>query len=203
MNSFELVTPPSHLPITVADDALARAVVEEVERLILQRAIVHQTRKITIDGRISTRIELEPSTAITSLTRWTPTDPAEVVAEDTYDVVSRDPRGTVIAPSPGSAWPAPARDIGSFTLSYECGWTVAPESAAGAGDAVNEVPASVQLMIERAIEYRAGGAGQGDIRIGSLEMDKADSYQTDKLPRELTDIARAFFYRPGLFIGRP
>ena len=196
MNLFvsEIVTPPTHLPITVADAEIARAVVEECELLILQRAIVHQTRKIVIDGSLSHLIELEPTTAITSLTRWTSADPAEVVAEDTYDVVSRDPRGTVIAPSPGSAWPAPARDIGSFTLTYMAGWEVT--------DTTNSVPASVKLMVERAIEFRAGGALAG-FTIGSLEMDTADSYQTDQLPRALTDIARAFFYRPGLFIGRP
>ena len=195
MNSFELVTPPSHLPITVADAEIARAVVEECELLILQRAIVHQTRKVTIDGPLDFIIELEPTTAITSLTRWTSADPAEVVADDTYDVVSRDPRGTVIAPVPGAAWPEPERDIGSFVLTYEAGWEVS--------DTMNLVPASILLMLNRAVEFRAGGAGLGDIRISTLEMDKSDSYQTDQLPRELTDIARAFFYRPGLFIGRP
>ena len=54
MNLFvsEIVTPPSHLPVTVdsAQDALARAVVEEIERGVLWRAIVAQERRITIDG---------------------------------------------------------------------------------------------------------------------------------------------------------
>ena len=38
----EIVTPAAHLPITVADadQALAAAVVEEIERTILWRAIV-------------------------------------------------------------------------------------------------------------------------------------------------------------------
>ena len=173
----------------------SRAVVEEVERTVLWRAVVSQTRKIVIDGPLDFILELEPTTAITSLTRWTPTDPAEVVADDTYDVVSRDPAGTIIASSSGFAWPEPERDIGSFVLTYMAGWEVT--------DSSNSVPASVKLMIERAIEFRAGGAGLGDIRISTLEMDKADSYQTDQLPRELTDIARAFFYRPGIFTARP
>ena len=194
MTSFELVTPPTHLPVTVADAEIVAAVVEECERTILWRAIVHQTRKITIDGRISTRIELEPSTAITSLTRWTPTDPAEVVAEDTYDVVSRDPAGTIIAPSSGSAWPEPERDIGSFELTFECGFEVT--------DAVNSVPASILLMLNRAIAFRSG-AGLGDIQIGPLDFSVADSYKTDRLPAAIANIGRAFAYRPGLFIGRP
>ena len=196
MNLFfsELVTPPTHLPVAATDDALARAVTEEVERLILQRAIVHQTRKITIDGRISTLIELEPTTAITSLTRWTPTDPAEVVDEDTYDVVSRDPAGTIIAPSSGSAWPEPERDIGSFELTFECGFEVT--------DAVNSVPASILLMLNRAIAFRAG-SGLGDIQIGSLDLSVADSYKTDRLPAAIAGIGAAFAYRPGIFVGRP
>ena len=149
-----------------------------------------------IDGSLSHLIELEPTTAITSLTTWTSADPAEVVAEDTYDVVSRDPRGTVIAPSPGYDWPAPERRYRKFRadLRWRAGKSQTPRTS---------VPASVKLMVERAIEFRAGRcAGLGDIRISTLEMDKADSYQTDQLPRELTDIARAFFYRPGLFVGR-
>ena len=167
---------------------------EECERTILWRAIVHQTRKITIDGRISTRIELEPTTAITSLTRWTPTDPAEVVSEDTYDVVSRDPAGTIIAPSSGSAWPEPERDIGSFELTFECGFEVT--------DAVNSVPASILLMLNRAIAFRSG-AGLADIQIGPLDFSVADSYKTDRLPAAIASVGQAWAFRPGLFIGRP
>ena len=192
----ELVTAPDHLPVEVdaTQEALAAAVVDEIERSILWRAVVAQMRKITIDGELPHILELEPVTSI-SFTRWTETDAAEVIPSDTYHTVTRDPRGTILTPAPGCAWPAPERAIGSFALTYMAGWTVT--------DTTNLVPASVKLMIERAIEYRAGGAGLGDIRISGLEMDKPDSYQTDQLPRELTDIARAFFYRPGLFIGRP
>ena len=197
MNLFfsELVTPPAHLPITVdaADTALAAAVVEEIERGVLWRAIVHQTRRIVIDGALPPRLELEPVTAIVSLTRWTPTDAAAVVDATTYSVVTRDPSGTIIAPVPGSAWPEPGRDIGSFALTYECGWEVT--------DTTNKVPASILLMLTRAVEFRAG-SGLGDITIGSLKMDVADSYKTDQLPRELASIGRAYQYRPGLFVGR-
>ena len=164
----------------MTDDALARAVVEECERLILQRAIVHQTRKIIIDGSLKNLLELEPVTAITSLTRWTTADPAEVLAADSYDVVSRDPAGTIIAPAAEHDWPQPARAIGSFALTYMAGWVVT--------DSSNSVPASVKLMIERAIEFRAGGAGLGDIRISGLEMDRPDNYQTDRLPPEIASI---------------
>ena len=205
MNLFgEVVTPPTHLPITVSDeqDALARAVVDECERAILWRAIVDQTRRIIVDGHLPSRIEIEPTTVITSLTRWTPGDDAVLVDAASYDVVSRDPFGTILSPVPGSAWPAPARDIGSFTLTYECGWTVTPESAPGAGDAVNSVPASILLMLTRAVEFRAG-SGLGDLTIGSLQMDVSDSYKTDALPREIASIGRAYAYRAGIFAGRP
>ena len=198
----EIVTPPSRLPIMATDEALAAAVVEEVERGVLWRAIVSQERRIVIDGPLPSRIEIEPTTAITSLTRWTPTDDAVIVDEDIYDVVSRDPAGTIIAPAPGKNWPARERSIGSFALTYMAGWTVTPESAPGAGDATNEVPASVQLMVERAVAFRAG-SGLGDLRIGSLQMDVADSYKTDQLPREIASIGRAYAYRPGLIVSRP
>ena len=49
----EIITPPAHLPVTVAaaDMALAAAVVEEIEHGVLWRAIAGpQTRRIVIDG---------------------------------------------------------------------------------------------------------------------------------------------------------
>ena len=198
MNLFfsELVTPPAHLPITVdaADTALAAAVVDECERGVLWRSIVHQTRRIVIDGALPPVLELEPVTAIVSLTRWTPTDADAVVDTTTYSVVTRDPTGTILAPVPGYAWPAPERTIGSFTLTYMAGWSVT--------DTENKVPASILLMLTRAVEFRAG-SGLGDITIGSLKMGVAKSYTTDALPREIASIGRAWAYRPALFVGRP
>ena len=221
MNFFvnEIITPPSHLPVTVdsAQDALARAVVEEIERGVLWRAIVAQERRITIDGPLPPRLEIEPVTSIVSLTRWTPArfpqrkargrsgagaeDAAAVIDADSYYSVTRDPGGTILAPAPGKNWPAPMRPIGSFALTYMAGWAVTPESAPGAGDAVDEVPASVRFMIERAIVFRAG-SGLAGLSIGSLKINVADSYATDKLPREITNIARAWAYLPGIFAGR-
>ena len=204
MNLFvsEIVTPPAHLPITATDEALAPAVVEEIERAVLWRACVRQARRITLDGPLPPRIELEPVSSIVGLTRWTPTDDAAEVDAASYSVVTRDPAGTIIAPAPGYDWPAPERSIGSFALTYMAGWTVTPESAPLAGDAVNEVPASVRLMVERAVQFRAG-AGLGNIGIGSLKLSVAHSYSTDQLPREIASIGRAFHYRPGLFAARP
>ena len=143
----EIITPPAHLPVTVAaaDQALAAAVVEEVERVHLWRGIVRQTRRITLDGPLPPRIELEPVASLT-ITRWTPTDAAAVIDAASYSVVSRDPAGAIISPAPGAKWQAPERAIGSFALTYMAGWTVTPESAPGAGDAVNTVP-PLRLML--------------------------------------------------------
>ena len=198
----QIVTPAAHLPITAADATLAAGVVEEIERTVLWRAIVSQTRRVVIDGPLPPRLELEPVSSVVSLTRWTPTDDAAVIDAARYDVVTRDPAGTIIAPAPGYDWPAPARALGSFSLTYECGWVVTPESAPLAGDAVNEVPASVRLMVKRAVEFRQG-AGLGDIGIGSLKLEVADSYSTDRLPSEIASIGRAFQYRPGIIAARP
>ena len=198
----QIVTPPAHLPITTTDEALAAAVVEDIERSVLWRAVVRQTRRIIIDGPLTPRIELEPVSGAVSLTRWTPTDDAAVIDAASYDVVTRDPAGTIIAPASGYDWPAPERSIGSFALTYMAGWTVTPESAPLAGDGVNEVPAIVRLMVERAVQFRAG-AGLGNIGIGSLKLEVADSYKTDKLPQGIASIARAFQYRPGIIAARP
>ena len=195
----EIVTPPASLPLIATDAALAAAVVEEIERTILWRAVVRQTRRILIDGALPSRIEIEPVTAITRLTRWTPDNDAEVIDAADYSFVSREPQGTLIVPHHRNGWPAPERDIGSFQLDYQAGWQVTPESSSGAGDGVNEVPASILFMIDRAVAFRRGSGGVGDVKIGSLEISVPDSYATDALPREITNIGRAWAYRPGIF----
>ena len=78
-----------------------------------------------IDGTLPI-LELEPVRSIVSITRWTPTDPAEVIDPASYYLVSRDPAGALVAPSTGYDWPAPERSIGSFALTYMAGWTVTP-----------------------------------------------------------------------------
>ena len=198
----EIITPPAHLPVTVAaaDQALGRAVVEELEQVCLWRGLVAQSRRITLDGPLPPKFELEPVTAL-SITMWTPTDDAAVIDAAHYHYVTRDPEGTIIVPN--SSWPAPQRSIGSFSINYECGWTVTPETALNAGDAVNEVPASIQLLVERAIRFRAGSGGVGDIKIGSVDLSIPDSYATDAIPPEIRNIARGYFYRPGIFSARP
>lgn len=196
MNFFasEIVTAPTLLPITVKEGGIAAAVVEEIERTILWRAIVRQTRRIIVDGPLPPHFEIEPVTAIVGLTRWTPTDDAAVIAATDYISVTRDPSGTIIIPAAGKHWPEPQRAIGSFTLTYECGWEVTASE--------NAVPLSIQLMVSRAVEFRQG-AGLGDIAIGSLKLSVADSYATDKLPKEIAGIGRAWNFRPGLFAGKP
>ena len=204
MNVFvnEIVTPAAHLPITTSDPDLAAAVVEELERVVLWRAIVRQTRRILIDGPLPI-VEIEPVVSITSLTRWTSTDPAEVVDPASYTLVSRDPAGALIAPSPGYSFPAPERPFGSFSLTYECGWEVSPESSPGANDAINRVPPSILFMIDRAIKFRAVSGGVGDIKVGSLDLSVPGSYATDRIPPEISSIGKTYAYRPGLFSGRP
>ena len=126
-----------------------------------------------------------------------------MIDAESYCVVSRDPAGTIIAPAPGHAWPVPLRPFGSFAVNYSAGWTVAPESTPGAGDAINNVPSSVILMLTRAISFRAGGGGVGDLKIGPLDLSVPDSYSTDQLPREIASIGRSWAYRPGIISARP
>lgn len=200
----QIITAPEHLPVTVAaaDEALTAGIVEELERSILFRGIVHQTRRILIDGNLPPRIEIEPTTSIVSLTRYTPDDDAEVIDPDDFMYVSRDPQGTIIAPHHRNGWPAAERAINSYALTYECGWRVTAETSPGAGDAVNDVPAAILFLLDRAVAFRRG-SGVGNIKIGSLEISVADSYSTDALPREITNIARAWAYRPGIIAARP
>ena len=131
MNVFvsEIVTPPAHLPVTVAaaDMALAAAVVEEIERVHLWRGVVRQARRITLDGTLPARIEIEPIASLTGLviTMWTPADAASVIDADSYTVVTRDPAGCIIQPN--SSWPQPQNDPSTHSrLNYECGWEVEP-----------------------------------------------------------------------------
>ena len=194
----QIVTPPASLPVMATDATLAAAVVEELERAYLWRAIVHQTRRILIDGDLPARIEIEPVTEIVSLTRYTPDNAAEVIDAADYMYVSRDPAGTIIAPHHRNGWPKPERDIGSFAITYSCGWQVTPETAPGTGDAVNEVPASVRLMVERAIAFREGSGGLARLTTGAIKIDFTDSYQTDRLPAAIGSIGRAYQYRPGI-----
>ena len=191
----ELVTAPARLPITVdaADKVLAAAVVQELE-LYLGRAIVAQTRRVLIDGDLPPRIEIEPTTSIVSLTRWTEDDDAEVIDDTEYNFVSRDPAGCIIAPHHRDGWPAPERSIGSFALTYECGWEVT--------DSSNMVPAAIQHMVARAVAFREG-SGLSGFTVSGLKVETAPSYRTDKIPSEITNIGRAFQYRPGIFAGRP
>ena len=200
----EVVTPPAHLPVTVAaaDMALGYAVVEELEKVHLWRAIVAQERRIRVNGPLPPYFEIEPLNGLTSITRWTEADAAEVIPAATYSHISSDPLGTTIFANPGKNWPAPLRPFGSFSINYECGFTVTPESSPGAGDAVNEVPASIQLLVNRAISFRAG-SGLGDITIGSLKINVAKSYRTDRIPPEILSLGRSFEYRPGIISARP
>ena len=198
----QVVTPPTSLPVIATDAALVAAVVSEIERSVLWRAIVHQTRRILIDGDLPSRIEIEPVTSISSFTRYTPDNDEEVIDPSEFMYVSRDPAGTIIAPHDRNGWPAAERDIGSFALTYEAGWRVTAETSPGAGDGVNEVPAAILFMLDRAIKFREG-AGLGDIEIGSLKLDVAPSYATDRLPPEIASIGRAFAYRPGIFAAGP
>ena len=191
----EVYTAPTALPITVAaaDQALAAAVTEEIERTILWRAIVRQTRRITVDGPLPPHLEIEPTKAIV-ITRWTPTDDAAVISATDYISISRDPSGTIVIPAAGKHWPEPQRAIGSFSLVYSCGWEVTATD--------NAVPLLIQLMVSRAVSFRAG-AGLGNIGIGSLKLDVEPSYSTDKLPSAIASIGRAYAYRPGLIAARP
>ena len=125
MNLFvsEIVTPPAHLPVTVAaaDMALAAAVVEEIERTILWRAIGAQERRILIDGPLPPRINLEPATAVV-ITRWTPGDAAKVIPAANYNFVSRDPLGATIAPARDKNWPDPnAQSVHSRLPTWRAG----------------------------------------------------------------------------------
>ena len=104
MNLFgEIVTPPAHLPVMVteAQAALAAAVVEECERTfsLAGHCSGPQSRKVVIDGAFTCAYrDLSQSSAITSFTRWTPTDRRrrDRRGQLLTLVVSSDPTGTII-----------------------------------------------------------------------------------------------------------
>ena len=56
-------------------------------------------------------------------------------------------------------------------------------------------------MIEKAITFRAY-SGLAGFTIGSLKVDVANSYKTDRIPPEIASIGRAYQYRPVPFASR-
>ena len=84
-----------------------------------------------IDGALGPRLEIEP--VLTVACQSHPMDSYRRRRRgrrrklQTY--VTRDPAGTIIAPAPGYAWPAPLRPYGSFALTYTAGFVVTPETA--------------------------------------------------------------------------
>ena len=203
--SSEIVTPPTALPVTVAeaqeyartesDDAifsrLIPAVTLETERSVLWRAIVAQRRRLAVDAPLARNLTLEPTTSIVSLTRWTGTDAVEVVPETVYHVESSDPGGTVVSLRRGSVWPGAERETAAYALTYDCGWEVDREAT----PAVNAVPEAIQHMILIAVaaQYQNidpfAGSGLRNIKpVGSVDLQAA-------VPPAVAEIGRAYAYR--------
>ena len=149
----EIVTPPSALPVTVAeaqayaqadsdDEIFARlieAVTLETERSVLWRAIVRQRRRLVVDAPLARELTLEPVTTVVSLTRWTDANAAEVVPAEVYHVASSDPGGAGVSLRRGQVWPDAERESAAYALTYDCGWLA------------NDVPAAIQHMILTAV----------------------------------------------------
>ena len=200
----EIVTPPAALPVTVAeaqayaradsDDAifsrLIAAVTLETERSVLWRAIVAQRRRLVVDAPLARQIDLEPTTDIVSLTRWTDADAVEVVPAETYHVESSDPAGTVVSLRRGGIWPEAERENAAYALTYDCGWSVDLE----ANPQVNDVPAAIQHMILTAVaaQYQNidpfAAAGVRDLKVGSVELKAA-------MPPDVARLGQAYAYR--------
>ena len=192
----EIINPPSALPVTVAeaqeyaradsDDTifsrLIAAVTLETERSILWRGIVTQRRRLVVDSPLAPKLELEPSTSIVSLTRWTDSDAAEVVPSEVYHVASSDPAGTVVSLRRGSRWPGAQRENAAYALTYDCGWPV------------NDVPEAIQHMILTAVaaQYQNidpfAAAGVRDLKVGSVALKAA-------IPPAVAALGRAYAYR--------
>ena len=192
----EIVTPPTALPVTVAEaqeyaradsddtifERLIAAVTLETERSVLWRAIVAQQRRSVFDAPLAPRITLEPTNAIVSLTRWTDADAAEVVPADVYHFSSADPGGAVVSLRRGQVWPSAERKTDGFALTYDCGW------------AVNDVPAAIQHMILTAVaaQYQNidpfAAAGVRDLKVGSVSLKAA-------IPPDVAALGSAYAYR--------
>ena len=192
----EIVTPPSALPVTVAEaqeyaradsddtifERLIAAVTLETERSVLWRAIVEQRRLLVAEAPLAHKITLEPTTAIVSLTRWTFEDAKEVVPADVYHVSSSDPGGTVVSLRRGQVWPGSERETEAYELTYDCGWPVA------------DVPAAIQHMILTAVakQYQNidpfAAAGVRDLKVGSVVLKAA-------IPPDVAALGSAYAYR--------
>lgn len=200
----EIVTPPTALPVTVAeaqayaradsDDAifarLIGAVTLETERSVLWRGIVAQRRLLVADAPLARELTLEPTTSVVSLTRWTDADAVEVVPDSVYHVQSSDPGGTVVSLRRGSSWPGAERETAAYALTYDCGWAVDRE----ANPVVNFVPDAIQHMILIAVaaQYQNidpfAAAGVRNLKVGSVELKAA-------MPPDVAALGQAYAYR--------
>lgn len=192
----EIVTPPEARPVTVAeaqayaradsdDEIFARlidAVTLETERSVLWRGIVAQRRRLLLDAPLASKLTLEPTTSIVSLTHWTDADPIEVVPAEVYHVASSDPAGTVVSLRRSQVWPSGERTIAAYALTYECGWPVA------------DVPEAIQHMILTAVaaQYQNidpfSAAGVRDLKVGSVVLKAA-------IPPAVAALGSAYAYR--------
>ena len=192
----EIVTPPSALPVTVADaqayaradsdetifERLITAVTLETERSVLWRGIVRQRRRLVVDAPLARELTLEPIIDVVSLTRWTDADAAEVVPAEVYHVASSDPGGAGISLRRGQSWPSPQREMAAYALTYDCGWLA------------NDVPAAIQHMILSAVanQYQNidpfAAAGVRDLKVGSVEL-------TAAIPPAVAALGSAYAYR--------
>ena len=200
----EIVTPPTAVPVTVAeaqeyaradsDDAiferLIDAVTLESERSVLWRGIVAQQRRLVVDAPLAPRLTLEPTTSITSLTRWTDASASREVPDDVYHAVSSDPAGTVVSLRRGQVWPDAERESAAYALTYDCGWEVDRE----VDPVVNKVPKAIQHMILAAVaaQYQNidpfAAAGVRELKVGSVALKAA-------IPPDVADLGRAYAYR--------
>ena len=169
-----------------SDDAiferLIAAVTLETERSVLWRAIVAQRRRLLADAPLAPNLELEPTTSIVSLTRWTDADPVVVVPADVYHAASSDPGGTVVSLRRGRAWPGAERATAGYALTYDCGWLA------------NDVPAGIKHMILKAVaaQYQNidpfAASGVRDLKVGSVLLKAA-------IPPDVAALGSAYAYR--------
>ena len=148
----ELITPPARLAVslelarknlkvdgTYMDDLITMWVegIVEVAQHELGRSLIHQGRRLTLDGfPNAVKLDQPPLASVESVKFYDVDGQLRTLAPSDYTVDRVKLPGWVV-PAPGRAWPATQGCIGAVIVEYTCGYGAAPGS----------VPKSVQLYI--------------------------------------------------------
>lgn len=150
--SSKLITPPTNTAVSLAaaraaarvdGDAMDGEILQAVQgytddaEFETQRALVAQTRRVTLDRfERAIRLERPPLLSVVHVKFFDQAGQLQILDPQDYQVDAESEPGYIV-PAPGKAWPATADRINAVQVEYTCGY--GPDDAA--------VPAGIKSYI--------------------------------------------------------